>query len=158
MKRTLLVLSMFIFMTANMSFGQRMPMELRGERGPRMQRMNFLELSETQQKQIEKLRLEFQKKISPLQDKARSLKNAYRLMVIDEKVSESGLKNQLKKISSIRQELALKRAMHKRQVRSLLTEEQKVKFDQQFLSGPKPGKRGAIHKGCGKKRSSHRMR
>ena len=158
MKRSILILSAFILILASVSFAQQPPMGPRGDRGPMMQNKNFLQLSEQQQKQIDKLRLDFRKEISPMQDKARSLNNAYRLMIVDEKISKDQLKKQLEKISTVRQELALKRALHQRQVRELLTDEQKVKFDQRIISGPKDRKRGAFHKRPGRMGQPHSLR
>ncbi|MCD4692280.1 MAG: hypothetical protein K8R79_05160, partial [Calditrichales bacterium] len=53
--------------------------------------------------------------------------------------------SKLDEISGLRKDMALKRAKHQRQVRSILTDEQKVKFDQRILSGRRhamKGKRG----------------
>lgn len=158
MKRTILVLSAFVFILASFSFAQQPPMGPRGERGPMMQKMNFLQLTEKQQKQIDKMRLEFQKEVLPLRDKVQNLRNAFKLMIVDEKVSGSGLKKQLEKIGAVKQELALKRALHQREVRKLLTDDQKVKFDQHIISGHKGGKRDAFHKRPGKMGRPHRAR
>lgn len=110
--------------------------------------MAQLQLTDKQQSQIAKLRLDMQKEMLPLRDQVHSLQTQYRLMVIDPKVSKADLQKQLNKISAVRQKMALKRAEHQRQVRSLLTDEQKLKFDQHFLSAPKKGRmgrRGGMH-------------
>ncbi len=158
MKRTILVLSAFVFILASFSFSQQPPIGPRGNCRPMMQKMNFLQLTEKQQQQIDKMRLEFQKEVLPLRDKVQSLRNEFKLMIVDEKVSKSGLKKQLEKISAAKQEMALKRAQHQREVRKLLTDDQKVKFDQHIISGHKGGKRGAFHKGPGKMGRPHRAR
>jgi len=111
-----------------------------------------LQLTDKQQAQIAKLRLAFQKEMLPLRDQVHSLRTQYRLMVIDSKFSTADLRKQLNKISTLREKMALKRAEHQRQIRSLLTDEQKVKFDQHFLAGPKmnkKGRRGGMHKPFG---------
>jgi len=110
--------------------------------------MAQLQLTDKQQSQIDQLRLTFQKEMLPLRDQVHSLQTQYRLMVLDSKASKAALQKQLSKISSLREKMALKRAEHQRQIRSLLTDEQKVKFDQHFLTGPKMNKmgcRGGMH-------------
>jgi len=133
-------------------FAQNGPMAGKGQGKARMMKMNFLNLSDEQQTKIDKLRLEFRKEIIPLQTKIRSQNSEYRLMIVDENVTANELKKKLNGISGVRQEMALKRALHQRQVRSLLTDEQKVKFDQHIISerGGKAGHRG-MHKRAGKR-------
>ena len=114
------------------------------DRGPeRGMRMNFhamLNLTDEQEAQIEKLRLEQQKEMIPLRDKMQALQGEYRLMVVDDSKSKVQLKKQLQKISEVREEMQLKMAEHHKAVRALLTDEQKVKFDAHFLA--KKGQRG----------------
>ncbi len=110
--------------------------------GTRMMGMNMLNLTADQQKKIDALRLDFQKKILPLRSEVQALRTNFKLLVIDNKASEGKLKAQLQKISAKQQEMALLRAKHQRSVRALLTAEQKIKFDQHILSA----KRGALNK------------
>lgn len=102
--------------------------------------MAKLDLTDEQQTQIDKLHLEHQKTMTPLRDEVRSLVSEYKLMIIDEKISESALTKQAVKIADKKAAMQVLRAKHQRQVRNLLTDEQKVKFDQHILAGP--GKMG----------------
>lgn len=155
MKRVIIFsLALIVLLTAGSLFAQ--PPGVRGNRSdmPDFRRGTALDLSAEQQTKIDKLRLDLQKMAAPLRADVQSLQTAYRLMIIDPKVSESKLKTQLGKISAKRQALALLRAKHQRQIRSLLTDEQKVKFDQRIISGH--GKKGRMgHKG-GKMRKGGR--
>ncbi len=110
-------------------FGQDKPMM------QRFQQADYLGLTDEQKTHIEKLRLEHQKEVTPLRDEVRSLRSTYNLLIIDDKVSEAKLKKQAASISALRETLSLKRALHQLQVRSLLTDDQKVKFDQHVISG-----------------------
>jgi len=101
-----------------------------------------LNLTDEQQTKIDNLFLEFQKEMTPLRDKIRTLRNEYRLLVIDDKASTSFLQKKLDEISDLREKMELKRAEHHRQVRALLTDDQKVKFDAGFLNGRGPGRGG----------------
>ena len=166
MKRVLLSgLALIVLLTAGSLFAQ--PPGMRGNMPPAPGMMGtmppapnvlpgaLLGLSAEQQTAIAKLRLEHQKMAAPLRAEVQSLRTTYRLMLIDSKVSESKLKSQFAKISAKRQALALLQAKHQRAVRNLLTDEQKVKFDQRILSGH--GRRGCMgHKG-GMMKSNGRM-
>lgn len=141
MRRTLLTsIALMTVLLSNSVFAQP------GNSGPdRMRDGRFnmttkLDLTDDQQTQIDKLRLDHQKEVSPLRDELHSLQNAYKLMIIDDKASKADLQKQLAKMSDARSELGLKKALHQREVRSLLTDEQKVKFDQHVISGR--GQRG----------------
>ena len=149
MKRTLISsITLIVVLTVSSVFAQRPGFGQDRQMGPRFQQFqqtSYLDLTADQQTQINKLRLEHQKEVTLLRDEVRSLNTAYRLMIIDDKVSESNLKKQLDKISDKREILALNRAKHQRQVRSLLTDEQKVKFDQHVISGRgQNGQRGGM--------------
>ncbi len=145
MKRTLityLTLSLFI-LTGSLLAQPRQagagPMQppMKQMMGQRILGTKMLGLTADQQKKVDALRLDFQKKMLPLRDEVRALQNSYKLLIIDDKASEGKLKAQLQKISAKRQEMALLRAKHMREVRSLLTDEQKIKFDQHILSSKK---------------------
>ncbi len=137
---TFLTLSLFILTgTLLAQPPQPAPMQpqMKQMMGPRMMGMNMLDLTADQQKKIDALRLDFQKKILPLRSEVQTLRANFKLLVIDDKASEGKLKTQLQKISAKRQEMALLRAKHQRSVRALLTVEQKIKFDQHILSEKK---------------------
>lgn len=154
-RSTILTLILFSALSFGNLFAQRAPRM--DNDGPRAMKMAQLDLTEQQQTQIDKLRLEHQKDMTPLRDEIRSLESEFRLMIIDEKASESKLKKQAAKISTKRTEMQLMRAKHLRQVRSLLTDEQKVKFDQHILSGQKKmGRAGKMNKRPGAKQKSMR--
>ncbi len=106
-----------------------------GPRSQQFQQRANLNLTAEQETQLDKLRLEHQKEVTLVRSEIHNLNAAYRLMVIDDGVSEAKLKKQIAAISAKREALALKRAQHQRKVRSLLTDEQKVKFDQHVISG-----------------------
>ena len=73
-----------------------------------------------------------------MQGDLQKLQKDFRLMVINEKVSDKQLENQLRKIHDLKLKMALERTKHQRKIRSLLNDEQKKKFDSMFLAGPKP--------------------
>jgi len=109
---------------------------------PGLQMFKALNLTDEQRSKIEDLHLEMQKKMLSMQGDLQKLEKDFRLMVIDEKVSESQLQKQLQKIHDLKLKMALEKAKNQRKIRSLLTDEQKKKFDSIYLSGPKLRKAG----------------
>jgi len=156
MKRTFISsLTLIILLTASSVFAQRPGFGSDRQMGPRTQYLQqgaYLDLTADQQTQINKLRLDHQKEVTLARSEMRSLNTAYRLMIIDDGVSEAKLKKQIASISAKREALALKRAKHQRQVRNLLTAEQKVKFDQRVISGrgqrDNKGQRAGMNQNC----------
>ncbi|NOX90690.1 MAG: Spy/CpxP family protein refolding chaperone [Calditrichaeota bacterium] len=99
--------------------------------------LKALNLTDEQRDQIADFRLELQKKMVAMRGDLQKLQSEYRLMLIDDKVSEKELQKQLQKIGDLRIKMALERAKNQRKIRSLLTDVQKKKFDAMILAGPK---------------------
>lgn len=111
--------------------------------GPRM--YAALNLTDQQRAQIDDLHLALQKKMIALRANLQKLNAEYKLMLIDPKVSEKGLKAQLQKIADVRLQMALERAKNVRKIRSLLNAEQQKKFDA-FILSKKHARRPHGHK------------
>lgn len=124
-------------------FAQPGPGPMGPQQGPQgIQMFKALNLTDEQRSKIEDLHLEMQKKMLSMQGDLQKLEKDFRLMVIDEKVSESQLQKQLQKIHDLKLKMALERAKNHRKIRSLLNDEQKKKFDAMYLAGPKVRKAG----------------
>ncbi|APF20261.1 Spy/CpxP family protein refolding chaperone [Caldithrix abyssi] len=121
-------------------FAQPGPGPMQGQFG-NMPMLRGLDLTAEQLNSVLDIRLDMQKKMIAMQGDLQKLQKDFRLMVIDEKVSDKQLEKQLQKIHDLKLKMALERAKHHRQIRSLLTDAQKKKFDTMFLMGHK-GKKG----------------
>lgn len=132
MKRLTIVSLVLVFMISTTSL-MAQPRQF-GGRGMHCQQANILDLTEEQQLQFDKLRLAHQKAMIPLREQLQALRSDYRLMIIDENASKGDLEKQLDKIAGVRKDMGLQRAEHQRQLRALLTDAQKVKFDAHILS------------------------
>ena len=145
MKRILIIAMITIFSIGAMAQGRpgKGDRPFRGAHadGERF-RFQALNLTEEQELSIEKLRLKMQKESIPLHTELKSLHDAHRLMVIDDKASDSEIEKNLRKQNEIRTDLGLMRVKHLREVRSLLTDEQRVTFDNHYLTKGKRGPRG----------------
>lgn len=94
----------------------------------------MLNLSDEQKSKIEDLRLNFQKDKLPLQSKIHELKNNLKLELTKDNYEEKKVEQTLDQIEALKKEMHKKRINHMRSVRSLLTDEQKKKFDLHILS------------------------
>ena len=93
-----------------------------------------LGLNPEQQNKIAQYRLELQKQNLPLRAKLNDYYAQLKLLVISDQFNEERAKSILQQIGGIRQQLALNRLLFQREVRKLLTPEQRVKFDMRLLS------------------------
>lgn len=115
-----------------------------GPRGDRGMMMEQLDLTDEQQAQVQELRLEHQKEMITLNDGMHSLRNQMKLLLTEDKPSSSEIETLTGKIGTASRNIALAKANHRLDVRKLLTDEQKVKFDMMTLHrGDRRGHRGA---------------
>jgi Spy/CpxP family protein refolding chaperone len=107
---------------------------------PHRDRMgNMLNLSDEQKSKIEDLRLNFQKEKLPLQSKIHELRTNLKLELTKDSYNEKKVDQLLDQVESLKTEMHKKRINHMRNVRNLLTDEQKKKFDMHVLSDRKFG-------------------
>jgi len=121
----------------------------RGERRGNQQPMRMLDLTEEQQTKISDMKLQLQKEIIPIQNKIHNLNSDLKMAMTAEKFDEAKVKKIIAQVSDLREEIQVKRMLHHREVRDLLTPEQQKKFDLYMLSkgnGDKRAGRG-LHRG-----------
>ena len=138
--KRILTIAVFSLLLVGGLFAQPGPGPMQNQ--PCMLMLNGLNLTDQQLSQVQNLRLELQKKMLTMQGDLQKLQKDFRLMVINENVSEKQLEKQLRKIHDLKLKMALERTKHQRKIRSLLTDEQKNKFDSMFLTRPKAKKGG----------------
>ena len=107
--------------------------------------MQMLDLTEDQQAQMEKLRVEHMKQMLPSRNKVQEKEAQKRTLETSEKVDMKAVNKLIDEISDIKTEMAKNRAKHHQDVRNILSEEQRVKFD----SMPK-GRHGFGERGKGR--------
>jgi Spy/CpxP family protein refolding chaperone len=111
----------------------------------------WLDLSDDQETQIEKLHLDLQKEILPVRNKIRE-KDAQLSTAMTEGTNQAKLDQLVEEIGSLRTEMQKKRMNTHLKVRELLNEDQKVKFDIHFANrfgrgGPMMGPQGRHGRG-----------
>ena len=137
MKRNFILLSaaVIVLVLAGLSLAQ---MERRGPmEGPRHQMFRehepgmfaMLNLTDAQKEQIEKLRTEHMKNVLPLRNELGELRAELRTLSTVDKVNMTDINKKIDEMGKVQTELMKERAAHRQQIRSLLTDEQRVKFD-----------------------------
>jgi len=102
---------------------------------PRMERM--LNLSEDQISKISDYRLQLKKEILPLRSELFQKRNELKLLITADNPNQGKIKNTLEAISKLRLKMQQKRVDQMLKIRSLLTADQKKKFDLMILEGKK---------------------
>ncbi len=106
----------------------------RGGDNPR-QMAWMLELTETQESQVMDLRLKLQKEILPFRAELSDLRAQMKLEITAEDFNEGKVSKLASQIADIQKQIRMKRVLHQRAVRNLLTEDQKKKFDLHIIAG-----------------------
>jgi len=98
-----------------------------------------LDLSDKQKQQIAKLKRDHHRKMVELGSKMAGMRGKIKLMITGEDFKQSDLNELCQNIGKFHERMVQMRVNHMRQIRNLLTDEQKVIFDQRVLSRPGPG-------------------
>jgi Spy/CpxP family protein refolding chaperone len=114
------------------------------ERGERMNKFQKLDLSAEQEEQIDQLRTEHLKTLLPLRNKIGELKAELQTLSTAEKANMNAINAKIDELSAVKTKMMKEKAAHRQQVRALLTDEQRLKFDAH--SGPGQGAKRK-HKG-----------
>jgi len=91
--------------------------------------MRIPDLTDAQKEQIEKLRTEHLKTVLPLRNKMGELRAELRTLSTAENASMNEINQKIDEIGNIKTQMMKAQAAHRQQVRSLLSEEQRLKFD-----------------------------
>lgn len=136
MKKKVLFLSLAILLilAGILMAGQR-----RGCDDPRHM-MRMLELTDTQESQILDLKLDLEKQVLPLKTSLRELRSQMKLEMTADNFNQNKASKLIDQMSELQKEIQMKRVLHQRAVRDILTDEQKKKFDLHLMSrGEKRG-------------------
>ncbi len=130
MKRQFIIFSLLGLLVLSLGL-QAQPPDMPRHR--MMQRM--LNLTDEQQSQMQEMMLKLQKELIPLRSQLQQLKGELKLAMTADKFDEAKVRKLVKDMEKIRSQIHLKKLLHKREVRNMLTPEQQVKFDIHMLSG-----------------------
>ena len=99
-------------------------------------------LTEAQEKQLGKLKLDFKKKVLPLKARIKQAKIELALLVTADKPNQDSINKKIDELLKLKGEKMRLKASHRIEVRKILTEEQRVKFDLHVLKKAYHGKKG----------------
>ncbi len=115
-----------------------------------------MELTEKQQDQIAKMRLNHHRAMIEMHNDIAGIQGKIKLLITDDNFSTSTLDDLAGKLGKFKTKMIQMRVNHMREIRDLLTAEQKIAFDQMVLSKPGMGAgHGSGKMGC-KGGSPHR--
>ena len=106
---------------------------------------DMLDLTTDQQKQMNEMKLNMEKEMLPLRSEMMQAKGELRLLKVENKPNLKAINNKIDDVVSLKAKIMKLRAKHQLEVRSILTDEQKLKWDQRQLH--KKGRKG--HRGDG---------
>ncbi|MCU0453899.1 MAG: Spy/CpxP family protein refolding chaperone [Bacteroidetes bacterium] len=159
MRRSIILLAVGLLIAAGSGLAQpRGPMSGRGAgegKGPRP----GLAMTDEQESKMSDLRVKFLKESEPVRADLEKQQSALRLEMTADKFNESRVRSIQAEIAKMQGELGVKRAVHQRAVRDLLTPDQQKQFDTRILAGgrgPNALGRGPMHDGRGRGRGTDR--
>ncbi|MFZ0389825.1 MAG: Spy/CpxP family protein refolding chaperone, partial [Calditrichia bacterium] len=111
---------------------------------PGMNRMvKGLNLTDEQLNRMDDLKLQLQKEMIPLQSDLTRMRSELHLMMTDDNPNMGRINKKIGEISDVRRQMQEKQISHRMEVRKLLDETQKKRFDAMLLNSRK-GQRGGF--------------
>jgi len=118
--------------------------EMRGMRGPGPQMTDMLELTADQQKQMKDLKLKLDKDILPLRTDLMKTRGELRILKAEDKPNLKAIYSKIDEITALKAKIMKLKAKHQLDVKNILTEEQRLKWEQhQLHKRGYGGKKGA---------------
>ena len=106
-----------------------------GNQGNQHQRMvQYLQLTAEQQEQIQNIRLNGQKSMQPLRLQMQEKNARLRTLTLSGNYDQTAVNNLISEIGDLHASMLKMRISHRQQIRSLLTKDQQVKFDNFHLN------------------------
>ncbi len=102
-------------------------------------------LTEEQQQQVDKIKLDYKKKVLPIKAKIKQAKVDLALLVTADKPDQKAINKKIDEISKLKSEKMRAKAEKRIAVRKILNDKQRVKFDLHVLKKASKGKKGGKH-------------
>jgi Spy/CpxP family protein refolding chaperone len=111
------------------------------------------ELSDAQKEEIQKLRTAHLKEMQNFRNQVGENRAAYRTLMSADKADQKAIDANIDAYTKVRNQMMKKQSAHRQQIRSLLTDDQKVFFDNRGMKGRQgAGMRGKGMRGQGGRR------
>jgi len=141
----LMVAQLFAQPGQGMRKGQGMP-EMRGVDGPGPRMIEVLDLTVDQQKQMKDLKLKHDKEMIPLRADRLKATEELRLLKAQDKPNLKAINNKIDEVVALKAKIMKARARHQVEVKNILTEEQRLKWEERQMH--RKGRKG--HRGFGR--------
>lgn len=102
-------------------------------------------LTDEQSKKIQTLKLNFQKEMLGLKNLMVELRAKQRTLETNDKVDMKAINSNIDEITKLQNQMMKKGAEHRQQIRSILTDEQRLWFDTKVNNGTKGFKKNRMH-------------
>ncbi len=109
--------------------------------------LSIPDLSDEQKEQISQLRIKHFKEVKGLKNELNEKMAKHQTLITADEANLDEINKNIDEITQIKNKLMKAKAAHQQAIRALLTEEQKVLFDQHLM---KKGNRGHGHRNAGK--------
>ncbi len=113
----------------NQRFNQQGQVDRNWNGNRHQMKMARLDLTAEQQEQIDQLYLENQKEMLPLKNELREKKARLRTLNTSANYDKNAVNSLIDEIGELRTNMTKKRTAHRQEIRSLLTDEQRIIFD-----------------------------
>ncbi len=122
-----------------------------GNRKERLQQR--LDLSEAQWEKIDSIHLKVSKSTLPVLSKIKVMKAELDQLMTAENTNRNQIIKKIEEISNLKSDLVVMRSLRRQDVRDVLTEDQRIKFDQMHLKRQRPrmghpGRTGMMQHSC----------
>ncbi|QZE13949.1 Spy/CpxP family protein refolding chaperone [Halosquirtibacter laminarini] len=125
------VISSISFLTP--AFGQPNKGKCKNNCTKECPRTKGLNLTEDQKSEIKEIRLASQKTMKPFMDQLRELTAHQKTLMTAEKPNQKEIDKNLEKIGDMMTELAKEKSHSTQEIRALLSDEQRIQFDQKIM-------------------------
>jgi Spy/CpxP family protein refolding chaperone len=102
-------------------------------------------LTEAQQQQLSKIKLDYKKKVLPIKAKIKQAKIDLALLITTDKPDQKAIDKKIDEISKLKAEKMRAKAQKRVAVRKILDDKQRVMFDLHVLKKASKGKKGCKH-------------
>ena len=99
-------------------------------------------LTDKQTKQINKLKLEYEKQVYPIRAKIKQARVELGMLIIADKPRQKDIDNKIDNIVKLKAQKMRLKIAHKIEIRKILTEDQRVQFDKRVLDRFSRDKKG----------------
>ncbi len=137
---TLVIFTTMLMLTPMLSFSQPMA------NPPKNLCLGIEGLNDQQKEQMDKEMLNHQKQMMVLRNQVKEKKARYNSLMVADKADMKAINQVIDELGALKIQMMKQRAQHIQNIRGMLNEEQRLKFDLRKHQGPKPMKKARMNR------------